>query len=151
MGIQELTDEPATDEYAPDALFLRRAAQSIVKQPGMANQHFRGCNHACGYGESLFEEGAVLRVCDATCMNVHSWMAFRFNGHNCGAGEYLKYGMSCRLCYTDQQAALIADQALTSSNWNSSTSKSHVTMCGTKQPPDSIDCSRACRDNTNTV
>ena len=143
--------EPVVDKPASDALFIRKAARNIGKQRGIANQHFRGCNRACEYGETLPGKGAISRVCDATCVNVSSWMAFRFNGYNCGAGDYLKYGMSCRLCYTDQQMALSADQALTSSNGDSSTSQNHVIMCGTKQPPDAIDCSRACKGNINTV
>lgn len=141
----------ATSEITPDALFFRKPNMTINNQPKVVKWHFNECHMACENAEMLEKDSFISRVCDATCLNNNSWMSFRFNGHNCGAGDSSKYGKSCRLCFTDQQAALDADHVFTSSNGNLSTSHDHVIMCDTKRPPEAIDCSTVCKNNRNTV
>lgn len=138
-------------EIASDALFFQSPEMRIKNRPHTATRHIYGCHQACENSGNMVEESAVSRVCDATCINDGTWVGFRFNGRNCGAGNSLKYGESCRLCFTDQQAALDADKTLADSDGHSSTFHEHVIMCDTRRPPESIDCSTECKESIHTV
>ena len=144
-------EEDATDLIAPEALFVRKRAKGTHKTPKpVASQSF-GCHEDCGSRGKVAEDNILSTVCDNTCVNNHSGIGRRFNGHNCGAGDSSAYGESCRLCYNDRDAALIADQVLASPVENAWTPDDHVIMCETKLPPEAIDCHRKCADHVNTV
>ena len=146
----------ATDKIAPEALFFRRQVSSMATRlETVARQEGSfGCREACGLrARTIMAEagGVVSTVCDSTCVESHVGIGIRFNGHNCGAGNLSKYGESCRLCYEDRIAALVAEQPLVTSNGNPWKPDDHVIMCGTRRPPEAIDCPRECSDKINTV
>ena len=147
----ETEDLGVTDGFAPEVLFLCRRAGSPETLLNTSQQEPHGCLEACGLGGKPMKNGVLSTVCDATCVEDSSWMGVRFNGLNCGAGNPSKYGESCRLCFSDQLAALKADQALAVSNRNSSTPSVHVIMCETKRLPEAIGCSHGCGNNIDTV
>ncbi|CAN0500746.1 unnamed protein product, partial [Laminaria digitata] len=63
------------------------------------------CEASCGDAAASADlPDDVSTVCDASCE-----VETRFGGYLCGAGDSQKYGGSCRLCYTDQKAALRAE------------------------------------------
>lgn len=150
MGSQKRQGGVVTSGNSPNVLFLRRVAGTMDTPIQMVTPHSYECQYTCGYRGTPVEENVVSRVCDATCMNYHPWMPDHLNGHNGGSGN-MKYGKSCRLCYTNQQAVLDAEQALNGSNGNSWTPYGHAITCDKKQPPEATSCSLDCKDNANTV
>lgn len=151
VDIGDKEGEGIAKEIPRDTIFLRRRDKSTGPMSNAAEGSTYECRPACGSEETTVEGNVSSTVCDATCMNGHPWMGIRFEGHNCGAGDPLKYGESCRLCYNDQHAALDADRALTASNGMSWISHGHVIMCDTKRPPEAMTCSRECTKNLHTV
>lgn len=77
------------------------------------------------------------------------------------------FGDHCRLCYTDQEAALRADRELeqqykvttvaktaTGKRYEGGVTEStrkHVIMCDTKRPPEALECTPECTKKTDTV
>lgn len=102
------------------------------------------CSSACGAKSDDLPAG-LSTVCDASCE-----IGNRFDGHLCGAGDAERYGSSCRWCYTDQRAALVAEEALRSSDLRDFAEK-HVIMCDTLRPPEALECSSKCSLKTDTV
>lgn len=101
------------------------------------------CTDACGDAEGL--PAGLSTVCDPSCD-----LNNRFDGHLCGAGNANKFGSSCRWCYTDQRAALVAEEALRRAD-GSDVEPKHVIMCDTLRPPSALDCSSKCALKTDTV
>ena len=95
------------------------------------------CTNACGGIGARFPAGAST-VCDATCSE-----GGRFGGYLCGAGDTVKFGPMCRLCFNDIKEARKAESRLMDGK--------HVIMCDNMRPPAAVDCSNECALETNTV
>ena len=95
------------------------------------------CANACGGIGAGFPAGAST-VCDSTCSE-----GGRFGGYLCGAGDTVKFGPMCRLCFNDIKEARQAESRLMDGK--------HVIMCDTMRPPAADDCSDECALETNTV
>lgn len=101
------------------------------------------CEAACGAEDEA--SSGMSTVCDASCE-----MGNRFDGYLCGAGDPLRFGSSCRTCYTDHEAALVAEGELRLEDPFTSEPR-HVIMCDTRRPPEARECSAKCTLKTDTV
>lgn len=109
------------------------------------------CEPSCGGAGGITAgelPAGVSTTCDASCS-----VGGRFDGHLCGAGNSRKFGTNCRLCYTDQEKALRADEALRGTGRLSGGGGEarHVIMCDTMRPPAALACSRGCAEKKDTV
>lgn len=123
-GSRELSNHGSVGAREPDAM-----CEPLCSDPSTA---------------ALMPTG-VSTVCDASCGTNN-----RFDGYLCGAGDSIKYGNSCRLCYTDQTAALEAEANLRSRGEDTDEEK-HVIMCDTLRPPSAVECSSKCDEKKDTV
>lgn len=101
------------------------------------------CEATCGTEHE--ESSGMSTVCDPSCETDN-----RFAGYLCGAGDPLRFGSSCRTCYTDQEAALVAEGELRLEDPFTSEAR-HVIMCDTRRPPEAMECSAKCTLKTDTV
>lgn len=151
VGYNNVDATALTTAVAGDTLFIHGSSveggsRSIHagRQLGAVVGSAVSCTSACGTHADELPPG-MSTVCDASCDEGN-----RFGGYLCGAGDPDKYGESCRECYTDQQAALVAEKALRHVD-SPDTDTKHVIMCNTKRPPSSMDCSSKCALKTDTV
>ncbi|CAM9462251.1 unnamed protein product, partial [Choristocarpus tenellus] len=100
----------------------------------------------------------VSTVCDSSCLARGEELP-RFGGYLCGDGDTLKYGESCRLCYTDLEEAQIAEEELRESRTRDAAEKMeedcvegrHVIMCDTLAPPPARGCHSDCTTESEAV
>ena len=110
------------------------------------------CEPSCGDADAAAATNlpdGVSTACDASC-----GVENRFGGYLCGAGDSQKFGGSCRLCYTDQEAALRAEAELRKMDdfyAEGDAEARHVVMCDTMRPPSALGCSSECADKKDTV
>lgn len=127
-------------------------ARSIPDISSQTHSTNRDCMSACDSATLPHERTASLSMfCDDSCSPLWSSAGARFGGHNCGVGAASQYGLTCRLCYTNQEEALAADRRLASSSPDPLMPDAHVVMCETGQPPPAMRCSDACRNTDDTV
>ena len=111
------------------------AHRSGLEKPKEAEE--LACASPCGGVGAGLPIGAST-VCDTTCAE-----GGRFGGYLCGAGNSIKFGAVCRLCFTDVAEARKVENRLKDGK--------HVIMCDTMRPPPAVDCSDECSIKTDTV
>lgn len=150
VGYENVDVNALSTAVSGDTLFIHGSRV----EGGSGNMDSRGvapaiesmapCEDSCGSGDGL--PSGVSTMCDVTC-DLHG----RFGGHLCGAGDSAKYGSSCRLCYTDQVAALAAEAELRNMDSVDDAAGKHVIMCDTKRPPAALECDAKCDLKADTV
>ena len=75
-------------------------------------------------------------MCDATCGTAG-------RGYLCGAGDSVRFGGMCRVCFTDEDVAREAQRKTSGGK--------HVVMCDTMRPPPAAECTHACGLKKDTV
>lgn len=159
VGFVDIGEEHLRQAVSKDTLFIHGSASS---SGGKANSHksnlpethhrfARDCTAACGSASSVDVFAGSSTFCDESCSPSWSVTGPRFGGYNCGAGNSSMYGNSCRLCYTSQSAALVADRELAPLNELPSADAHHVVMCDTGKPSPASNCSAECANHENTV
>lgn len=104
------------------------------------------CESPCGIDVVGLPQGTST-VCDPSCSSYED----RFGGFLCGAGDAIKYGAMCRLCYTDIATAMEAERQIMASHGDSESEPTHVIMCDTMRPPEAPGCSDECNIKKDTV
>lgn len=127
------------------SLLARRKLGAEAPQPDI------WCEPSCGNADAITAgelPDGVFTACDASCR-----VGGRFGGYLCGAGDSRKFGGNCRLCYTDQEKALRAEEELRGSGGFSGEGGEarHVIMCDTMRPPAALACSPECARKKDTV
>lgn len=127
------------------SLLARRKLRTEAPQPDI------WCEPSCGNAGAITTgelPDGVSTACDASC-----GVGGRFGGYLCGAGDSRKFGGNCRLCYTDQDKALRAEEELRGSGEFSGEGAEarHVIMCDTMRPPAALACSPECARKKDTV
>lgn len=108
------------------------------------------CTAACG-GSSVSRMGWTASVCDRSCSTGEHGP--RFAGLNCGAGDTLKFGENCRVCYNDLAKAKEVEEELAQRNAlrEMELTQEHVIMCETLLPPPTSACDSKCMMEVDTV
>ena len=151
VGFERVNKEAVAEAVAGGSLFIHGsmvdegsiassrataiARSSLFTKPDEAEE--LACAPACGGAGAGLPAGAST-VCDATCTE-----GDRFGGYLCGAGDSIKFGAMCRLCFTDVAEAREAESRLKDGK--------HVIMCDTMRPPPAADCSDECAIAKDTV
>ncbi|CAB1112817.1 unnamed protein product [Ectocarpus sp. CCAP 1310/34] len=163
VGHFDVSDQHVAQAVAQETLFIHGSSQSEGSLAHSINDFGRpmgalpidanslDCTSACGSALSGKIGTGVSTFCDESCATAWSPAGPRLGGHDCGAGDPLQFGGTCRLCYTDEELALVADRKLASSSANPSKPDAHVVMCDTTQPPPASSCTTACQDASDTV
>lgn len=153
MGYNKVDARAVSAAVAGDTLFIHGSSveggSGTIKMSrhlssDLGAERVSQCEAACGSHEAGLPPG-LSTVCDPSCDSNG-----RYASHLCGAGDPNKYGSMCRLCYTDQRAALIAEAELRRGDSPYEEPK-HVIMCGTRRPPNALECTSKCGLKTDTV
>eukprot|EP00904_Undaria_pinnatifida_P002830 jgi/Undpi1/12548/HiC_scaffold_6.g02217.m1 len=107
VALEKVDKNTISTAIAGDTLFIhgRSIEGGIRRQKTKTKKKNRIMNCGGPFSTAGVELPAhVSTVCDASC-----GIGGRFMGILCGAGDSQKYGSFCRLCYTDQKAALQAE------------------------------------------
>lgn len=105
------------------------------------------CKPACGHTTHEDAPKGTSTICDSTCFPNKS--RARYDGFLCGARDPERFGIHCRLCYTDIDAAREADNSLLLTA--TSERARRVIMCDTKLPPPPVTCTAKCAKKNDTV
>ncbi|CAM9352251.1 unnamed protein product, partial [Ectocarpus sp. 13 AM-2016] len=160
VGHFDVSDRHVAEAVSQQTLFIHghgrsggNAARPISEiSPPSPQIITRDCRSACESAAQPHGRAAgVSTFCDDSCSPAWSSAGPRFGGHNCVVGTASQDGSMCRLCYTNQEKALAADQGLASSSSDPLTPDAHVVMCETGRPPPALPCSVACQDVDDTV
>ncbi|CAN0000310.1 unnamed protein product [Ectocarpus sp. 6 AP-2014] len=163
VGHFDVSDQHVAQAVAQETLFIHGSSLSEGSLAHSINHFGRptgalsidvnslDCTSACGSTLSGKIGTGVSTFCDESCATGWSPAGSRLGGHDCGAGDPSQFGGTCRLCYTDEELALVADRTLASSSANPSKPDAHVVMCDTTQPPPASSCTTACQDAPDTV
>lgn len=155
VGFLDVTETAVVKAASEGTLFIHGSVNSggsvanLVAQRQIRTQTLTDCTSVCGSVGASRLPVEMSAFCDPTCSPKWSAGGPRFGGHLCGAGDVSWFGSSCRLCYTDQDAALAADLALASPDAESS--DLHVVMCSTTKPPADVRCSPGCKKTDDAV
>ncbi|CAM9226822.1 unnamed protein product, partial [Hapterophycus canaliculatus] len=155
VGFLDVTETAVVKAASEGTLFIHGSVSSGGSVANSVAQRQRGaqmltdCTSVCGSVGASRLPVEMSAFCDPTCSPKWSAGGPRFGGHHCGAGDVSWFGSSCRLCYTNQEAALAADLALASPD--AASSDVHVVMCSTRMPPADVQCSSGCEETEDAV
>lgn len=158
VGFQDVTQTAVGMAVSGDTLFIHGSTDgggsatnhAVVDPKDSGPVVTPDCASACGLADAD-EDSEISSFCDSTCLSGWSSAGPRFGGYGCGANDPSRFGKSCRMCFTNQKAALAEERRLASPEVMGPETGVHVVMCSTGNPPPARECSDECMSSTDAV